>query len=162
MELNLENDRAYDRAYSANKRAEKLGLTGRLNTSDIRKVIKDSNGICPLCDKPITIDDNSIDHIVNMPEGENEPGNLWLTHRSCNSVKRKLPWYEARFLILNKDTVKRCAQCENIFALSDMSAMGYCRPCSRKEYARTNKQRRKKQAKKREGNTLGLLGLFSG
>lgn len=63
------------------------------------ELVAKSGGVCQLCEDPIDVDsgDIIIEHKDN--KGKTEISNLYIAHRSCNSLKRDLPYSEAKLMI---------------------------------------------------------------
>jgi hypothetical protein len=64
-----------------------------------QELVAKSGGVCQLCEDPIDVnsDDIIIEHKDN--KGKAEISNLYIAHRSCNSLKRDLPYSEAKLMI---------------------------------------------------------------
>jgi len=64
-----------------------------------RELVAKSGGVCQLCEDPIDVEsgDVIIEHKDN--KGETEISNLYIAHRSCNSLKQDLPYSEAKLMI---------------------------------------------------------------
>lgn len=68
------------------RRLEDLALNRRAEAREHRPLLMERNkGKCELCGKAVSGRDSTVDHID--PDGGNEPGNLALLCRSCNSRK---------------------------------------------------------------------------
>lgn len=86
------------RAYYYNRRFRIKGNGGKLTDEDIRLQYKSQKGKCWWCGKPFVKGDTrlcqSVDHIIPLKRGgTNNPSNIVLAHRSCNSSKKdKMPW----------------------------------------------------------------------
>jgi 5-methylcytosine-specific restriction endonuclease McrA len=68
------------------RRARLLGqFVAPVNTSAIRDR---DNGLCGICGEPVTLAEQSLDHIIPIARGgTHEPANVQLAHRVCNSRK---------------------------------------------------------------------------
>jgi 5-methylcytosine-specific restriction endonuclease McrA len=64
-----------------------------------QELVAKSGGVCQLCEDPIDVESNDviIEHKDN--KGKTEISNLYIAHRSCNSLKRNLPYSEAKLMI---------------------------------------------------------------
>jgi len=64
-----------------------------------QELVAKSGGVCQLCEDPIDVesDDIIIEHKDN--KGATEVSNLYIAHRACNSLKRDLPYSEAKLMI---------------------------------------------------------------
>ncbi len=64
-----------------------------------QELVAKSGGVCQLCEDPIDMDSDDIiiEHKDN--KGKTEISNLYIAHRSCNSLKRDLPYSEAKLMI---------------------------------------------------------------
>ena len=64
-----------------------------------QELVAKSGGVCQLCEDPIDVDSDDIiiEHKAN--KGKTEISNLYIAHRSCNSLKRDLPYSEAKLMI---------------------------------------------------------------
>ena len=64
-----------------------------------QELVAKSGGLCQLCEDPIDVDSDDIiiEHKDN--KGKTEISNLYIAHRSCNSLKRDLPYSEAKLMI---------------------------------------------------------------
>ena len=60
----------------------------RFTPDTYKIVVKNYNGICPLCGKPLSEKEATIDHIVPLSRGgTNDVGNLRPVHFECNQLK---------------------------------------------------------------------------
>jgi len=81
----------------------KYGVISEFPTEDReaiwQELVAKSGGVCQLCEDPIDVesDDIIIEHKDN--KGKTEISNLYIAHRSCNSLKRDLPYSEAKLMI---------------------------------------------------------------
>jgi len=64
-----------------------------------QELVAKSGGVCQLCEDSIDVDSDDIiiEHKDN--KGATEISNLYIAHRSCNSLKRDLPYSEAKLMI---------------------------------------------------------------
>ncbi len=81
----------------------KYGVISEFPTEDReaiwQELVAKSGGVCQLCEDPIAVDSDDIiiEHKDN--KGKTEISNLYIAHRSCNSLKRDLPYSEAKLMI---------------------------------------------------------------
>mgnify|MGYP001571670986 CR=1 FL=1 len=76
-------------ARDANRRAEKLGLTGRITREDILQMLDLCNNQCYYCEDHVDQDFFEIDHAIPMIRGgRNDLTNVVIACRSCNERKR--------------------------------------------------------------------------
>jgi len=81
----------------------KYGVIAEFPTEDReaiwQELVAKSGGVCQLCEDPIDVDSDDIiiEHKDN--KGKPEISNLYIAHRSCNSLKRDLPYGEAKLMI---------------------------------------------------------------
>lgn len=81
----------------------KYGVIAEFPTEDReaiwQELVAKSGGVCQLCEDPIDVDSDDIiiEHKDN--KGKSEISNLYIAHRSCNSLKRDLPYSEAKLMI---------------------------------------------------------------
>lgn len=74
------------RAYSANRRALKLGAF--VESVDITVLFDRDRGICGICHGPVAESERSIDHVAPLSRGgDHSYANTQLAHRRCNSSK---------------------------------------------------------------------------
>jgi 5-methylcytosine-specific restriction endonuclease McrA len=80
------------------RRARIKGNGGKFSGDDIRRQYKSQNGLCWWCGKPFVKGNTrlcqSVDHIFpSILGGRNDPSNIVLAHKGCNSKKgKKMPW----------------------------------------------------------------------
>jgi 5-methylcytosine-specific restriction endonuclease McrA len=81
------------RALRLNSGARRRGVYGSVRAVELGHILArsaDVSGqwICALCQKPVTLDDLSFDHVVALADGgEHAAHNLVPAHRKCNEVK---------------------------------------------------------------------------
>ncbi len=87
-----ERGRLTGRIVSIRRRARKAEIPGDHTPEDIHKLLERSNR-CHLCGKPFTKRrPPTVDHVLPISSelGTNDPSNLALAHKSCNSKKQAL------------------------------------------------------------------------
>ena len=96
---------------------EKLSflLTAHFRTGGSRKkyedsyrdqLIKQQNGQCNICKKPITAKESHLDHIIPWDYvGDNLEGNYQMLCETCNERKGTATYFELSMLLLNKEKI---------------------------------------------------------
>lgn len=75
-------------AKSAKRRARVRSGGGELSAAALASIIERDCGRCYLCGEVVSRSDRSFDHVIPLAKGgSNDPANVALTHRRCNSRK---------------------------------------------------------------------------
>jgi putative intracellular protease/amidase len=81
------------RALRLNAGARRRGVRGSVRAVDLAHILdraRDEQGrwICAICDRPVTLNDLSFDHVVALADGgDHAAENLVPAHRKCNEIK---------------------------------------------------------------------------
>lgn len=92
------NNKTKTKIYKHRRRVLETSAQGCYTEEDIEKKRKEQNGFCWWCGNPFDETQNrlmeTIDHVIPLARGgTNEPSNIVLAHKSCNSSKgTKMPW----------------------------------------------------------------------
>lgn len=69
----------------------------KANNRKFKRLWRECGGICWLCDKPMTFEEASRDHLLPQSAGgRHEQSNLKLAHASCNKIRQSVPAEQAR------------------------------------------------------------------
>jgi hypothetical protein len=84
--------------------SKNYGVIAEFPLEDREKILQElvhkAGGVCLLCESPIDMDADSwiIEHKDN--QGPTETWNLYIAHRSCNTLKSDLPYQDAKVMIM--------------------------------------------------------------
>ena len=77
-------------ADSANRRAKRLGVSGRITAADLAWVTVRDRNRCRCCGKNLSHVTGCFDHMIRLGWGPNNRNNIQLLCRSCHGWKRSL------------------------------------------------------------------------